>query len=87
LTSIGSSRRPPDPYPVVTLLSCTLDEKKGRKGGNRVLGSGTAEPRVTLIAQRGIAATKGIKTTTDYTDFTDWEKEDKEENESELKNS
>ena len=36
--------------------------------------------------QRGIAATKGIKATTDYTDFTDWEKEDKEENESELKN-
>ena len=38
-------------------------------------------------SQRGIAAIKGIKTTTDYTDFTDWEKEDKEENESELKNS
>ena len=40
-----------------------------------------------VIARRGIAATKGIKATTDYTDFTDWEKEDKEENESELKNS
>ena len=38
------------------------------------------------IPQRGIAAPKGIKATTDYTDFTDWEKEDKEENESELKN-
>jgi hypothetical protein len=37
--------------------------------------------------RRGIAATKGIKATTDYTDFTDWEKEDKEENEFELKNS
>ena len=38
-------------------------------------------------SRRGIAATKGIKATTDYTDFTDWEKEDKEENEFELKNS
>ena len=34
-----------------------------------------------------MAATKGIKATTDYTDFTDWEKEDKEETESELKTS
>jgi hypothetical protein len=34
-----------------------------------------------------MAATKGIKATTDYTDFTDWEKEYKEENEFELKNS
>ncbi|MDY0145936.1 MAG: hypothetical protein RBS84_08135 [Kiritimatiellia bacterium] len=39
------------------------------------------------IPQRGIAAPKGIKATTDYTDLTDWEKEDKEGNEFELMNS
>ena len=42
---------------------------------------------VKTLPQRGLAAIKEEKTTTDYTDFTDWEKEDKEENESELKNS